>query len=575
MIVDLFSPFVEDAFETRRLGELDRLGSDVISFDAAGTVQLVIQCKGFEKPVFGASQLKQCLNEIAKFKRLDLTSKSYWLALNRNVTESDDRKQILAALDDLVTSGQVEEALLLDPSVLVKKLRETILERIASWLKERLAGVSEQRREYLDLVNYIEPVPFALDDKVLINPSQHFAQLVSQERAARPVGQAGKDRKPPRILLTGSFGFGKTSCLLETSRVLMQEGLHPIYMHATSLAEPAFRDGHGLLGTILDSLLPEDHEMTTLARSAAIDALRLRVQNSDDWILLLDALDENPLSQSASRIQSLWGGIIDAGLPVLVSVRSELSELRRAEFLTHPLSGQKKLFRMATLGDWTDELIEEFLGRFEAGQSGIAHEAFSELRGLVSAGRYSDVYGDIPKRPLFLGMLAQDTWEGEASPNNLTKLYEGYFRRKFERDRVLSKHQRPFGTLGQDGMDVAVHNLIEIMTAAAYAIGTKKYKDAASELDPSHAGLITTQELNAILKEVVAGPTVAATELSAHSVLIPKARDPQTNLPLFGFAHASFEDFFVARWAFQNGGSVDFPMTPASIRFLQEMTTSS
>src|SRR4051812_7103240 len=100
---------MRDLFETHRLGRLDRLGSDAIDFSHKGEVRLVIQCKGFEKPNFDENQREQCLTEVAKFARLGLKTRAYWLAVNRPVTEGVDRKPIEAALAGLVSSGQVSE----------------------------------------------------------------------------------------------------------------------------------------------------------------------------------------------------------------------------------------------------------------------------------------------------------------------------------------------------------------------------------------------------------------------------------------------------------------------------------
>lgn len=301
-------------FETHRLGELDRLGSDAIDFGDGEKIHLIVQCKGFELPVFGESQLKQCQAEVAKFKRLNMKTDAYWLVINRHVISTEDRAAIMSALSDLVTSGQVAEALLLDPALLIAKLRDTALVQIGHWTTDSLNQAASDRRKYLQVVNYIEPVPFVIDGRLRDNPSSYFAEYLEHERSKRAKNQFGKDRRPPRVLLTGSFGFGKTSTLLETSRLLIESGLHAIYIPATALSARAFSSGHGLISDILTAVLPYEKELSQLAMQVAVDALRDRLQSSDDWILLLDALDESPFSDNQQKIHGLLGGMIDAGL---------------------------------------------------------------------------------------------------------------------------------------------------------------------------------------------------------------------------------------------------------------------
>lgn len=576
LVVELFSPFLPELFETHRLGTLDRLGTDVIDFEDEGDTRLVIQCKGFEEPNFEDKQQRQCLTEIAKYARVGPKTSAYWLVLNRPVKDRAHREAIEAALARLVANGKADEALLIDSTALIGRLRAVAVEQISNWAKERRDQAISDRGAHLGIVEYISEVPFRHDGAQSVDPSARFADLLDLERTQRPSTQFGKDRRPPRYLLTASFGFGKTSALLATAGLLLERDVHAIYMPATRLGDAAFVSGHGLITDILESLLPDDASLSDVTLSLAVDALRKELQSSDRWVLLLDAIDENPQANSASKLQALWGGIIDTGLPVLASVRSELSELRASEFLTHPTAQNRTMFNVAELIDWPDPLISEFLRRFAAGQGGATPASFADFQVLVDEGRYLETYGDIPRRPLFLGMLAEDAWVGRASTNRLSDLYGHYFERKFMRDRFGTGNKRPLRALEAHGIDEVLFAITRAMEEAAHVLSAKRARvlagQAATMLYP---GTISWEELDRILK-LVPIPGVSVVELTSHSVLVPVARDALSRLSYFGFAHASFEDYFAARW-FARHPDADPAghLTTAGERFRLELTLTT
>lgn len=574
LVADLFTPFLPSLFSTHRLGELDGLGSDLIDFSDSGEVLLTIQCKGFEKPNFGDAQLGQCLAEIEKYAAKGLPTRRYWLALNRAVVTSADRKAIETALAALVSSAKAGEAKLLDFNWLVRELEQTALTCLHRWAHDHQVRSAADHRANLAVVDYIAGVPFRTSDTDGSDPSSYFASRVLAERDNRPTTQFGKDRKPPRLMLKGSFGFGKTSCLLATTSHLAEKQIYPIYVRAADLKEAAFVSGHGLLVAILETFIPEDANLSKLAFSLAVDTLREELKSSDRWALLIDAIDESAYSSQSSRLSALWGGVIDAGLPVLVSVRSELADQRQSEFGINPKTLAHDLFEAISLEPWTDPLIGSFLTSFASRQQGDASDEFVEFRSLVASGKYESVYGDIPRRPLFLGMLAADAWHGRASPQQLSDLYEHYFARKFERDRYESGHQRPFGLLDREGMDEALRLIFLAMESAAAALNEKAIGVlVGGSNDVTNVGSLTRGELNSALQKSGLGDVVT-TELSAHSVIVPGGRDRSTGEPLFRFAHASFEDYFLARWLWRNHVAPDDTANDAVRRFHAEMATS-
>ncbi|MBN9334230.1 hypothetical protein [Devosia sp.] len=562
-----------DLFETRRLGELDRLGSDIVDFGEAGNLRLVVQCKGFEKPIFGDSQLQQCLQEIAKYSSSGPQVESYWLALNRAVIDSQHRNKIQCQLDHLVTSGKVTDARLLDFNQIISTLEEVVVNCLRQWASQRQEQSAQEHADNLAVVDYLSDVPFKFADMTRSNPSHYFSELVRNERNDRPQTQFGKDRKPPRILLKGSFGYGKTSALLAASALLLRSDIRPIYLRAADLKDTeAFGSGYGLLAEILGSFVPEDADLSDLASSLAIDTLRREFKHSDDWVLLIDAIDESPFSNNPSKLAALWGGAIDAGLPVLVSVRSELVDQREREFTINPKSLKNDLFQVLDLDEWTDELIGQFLESFSEKQAGMPSSEYLELQALVADGNYQQAYGDIPRRPLFLGMLAEDIWHSRASPKRLCDLYESYFTMKFERDRYSGGYNRPFEFLQREGLDETLRLLFLAMEEIASAIN-EKYMAAMTggSNEVRNLGYLSRDEIDGVLRRVRLDG-VGPTELALHSVVVPAGRDRHTKQMLFRFAHASFEDYFNARWLFRRSILPGDESNDAVKRFYSEMT---
>jgi len=274
------------------------------------------------------------------------------------------------------------------------------------------------------------------------------------------------------------------------------------------------------------------------------------ILNKEQWMLLIDAIDESAFWSDSARLRHLWFSIREIGLPAVVSVRSELIESRPDEFF-----GDEKIdfFERVDLTDWDTPQMLEFLAAFEHDQTAPTPPSFTRFSEMVQNGDYETKYGDIPRRPLFLQMLADDAWSGSDPEDQLFKLYGTYFRNKLKRDweraDTPSILVRGAEILKSFGREEAQERLMQLMQrlallAAGYDWGVQSNGDAYS-LNVTQLRMTET-EVQKLTREVL-GDISKIEDILLSSVIQPSGRDPITRHRLFKFAHQSFFDWFIAR----------------------------
>ena len=541
LVVDLLTGLIPRVARSRRLGALDCLGIDVSQYDeSTDAITMAIQCKGFELAI-SEQQVEACVEEIQKFKRVGPPVASYWLIVNKRMGQPD-RATVEPHLDDLVASGKATEAKLLDLNAFVDQLRILARDRLADWATESRARLLAEFVERLEVVRYIADVPFEHRGVAREWPADWTNKAVRQYLAAIHFEHVGKDRSPPRFLFTASFGFGKTSALHAIAEDWIASAGHVIYVPAALLSDNAFVNGAGLTESLLEQIMPSGWEAPQHVLFTLRETLRKELARSRDWLLLIDGLDECAHWADPQRMSALWGGVVDLGLPLVASIRDELLQLRRQEFEAGDgRSFGRPFFELVALGDWPDPLIDEFLRRYEAAQSSPPPAAFERFRQLVQSGGYVSVYGDIPRRPLFLGMLAHDAWRDAEPERELHRLYGKYLRRKLYLDRHSAGAAavvRAGELANRLGREEEGERLILAMQDVASEIAAAGLRDEAA--------VITEDRLREILR-MVSAEVARIEEIALNSLLLPAGRGPVSRQRMFRFAHQSFQDWFVAR----------------------------
>jgi hypothetical protein len=542
----LLADLIDGAVESKRLGHYDQKGVDafVLTSDDQ-SMRTIIQCKGFEVLDFGRDQQRQCRQEIAKFAKKGPIADEYWLAINRPIKDQVLRKELLQDLAGLVNLGKVKSAELLDQAAMLRKLDEFAAARLFSWAEAKRKEQFEFYRTRMEFVRHIDSVPF---NKTEINPTVFALEKVDSFFRKLSNTQAGKHRHAPKFLVSSEFGFGKTTTLQTLAQRWIDSGRHLIFAPAALLGHRAFTNAAGLAESLLQLIMPEDADFGELALLEFRIILKDILERSKDWLVLIDGLDENANAFRANSLATLWGSIADLGIPAVLSAREELVELRHAEFHRNARLKVGPAFERIRLNDWNDTLILEFVDSYAAAQGGNIPLGYRAFRDVVASKRYSEIYGDIPKRPLFLGMLAQDAWKGKEPERYLHRLYGTYFRAKFDYDRhslaAGGAQNRPSAIVDAFGHDQAREAMIQVMQEAAdQMLEITGPPDARSAI---HSDTIGEKQLRQIARRFDI-PFVQLEDVAMHSLLQPSGRDPITHERLLRFAHRSFQDWFLAR----------------------------
>ncbi len=92
------------------------------------------------------------------------------------------------------------------------------------------------------------------------------------------------------------------------------------------------------------------------------------------------------------------------------------------------------------LTEWGNQDIMNYLYTYKKYNVHLKQESkqIDEFIKMVRSDSYNKYYGDIPKRPLFLKMLAEDVKTGTIKKRNLAQIYQRYLIDKFKLDRNTS-----------------------------------------------------------------------------------------------------------------------------------------
>jgi hypothetical protein len=530
-----------------RLGERDKLGIDLFQYDpATGAETLAVQAKTVEREI-KPRHIKPLCKEVAKYQRLGPPVQEYWLVINKPLKVASERAEIEAALAQLVASGKAKVARLLDQEQFIKHLGQLAQARIVEWSTAFQSTLRDEYARRLQVVAYIGEVPFRSSIEArapadwVIDRSAAFLQSAHEN-------QAGENRKPPRFLLASSFGFGKTSTLHAVADRWIASGKHAIYVPAARLPQRAFANGAGLVDGLLQAIAPPDIDQSTQVWRLLRSVLKDELSRSRDWILLIDAIDESPHWASQNHLSALWAGVAALGVPTVVSVREEVYASRRLEFSHAGMHNEGvDFFEHFELLDWTGDLIGQFLDLYAAQRPEAPPAAFIRFQDAVRIGAYEKLYGDIPRRPLFLSMLAGDAWNGAEPERDLARLYEKYFR-----DKLLNDWFSP----GAGGAPVRANSITERHgyeeTIERMLLGMEDVAAAMAEEADANLprGVIAAPQLEQCLRPRL-GDYVRPEEVLLISVLKPAGRHPLDRSQLFSFAHQSFFDWFLARSRFR------------------------
>lgn len=542
---ELLAPFIPMLINARTMGEVDGAGADLYRLnEATGDFEWAIQCKGFELD-FGESQLTQCLKSIDSFQKAARATEKYRLVINRPIKDAVLRTRLNQKLSELETSGKAlsAEAWPLDQFLiwLGNAARQWISERIV----ERGRALKADYSEAMDWRFYIEDVPFSRDSgqtkNGLIFTLEEEALHWSEIDATRDPSLAG------RIFVVSEFGFGKTSLLLTLFERLEQTHLLPIFAPLTQFGMDALNE-KVLAGSIFETLITEsDAPRSEIVRKILREGVVSVLRRERSAVLLVDGIDEHPLCHNTDGLAHFLNSLANFPGYCVMTVRKEFWDERYGNFESafRQSKNWNKRRAVVLLSEWQHHQIQEFIAELEKFDEYHRSEGFRQFSGIIKRRTHTAYYGDIPMRPLFLRMLADDAAEGVIERENLAVLYHRYFIRKLDLDRFNLAKTPGTGRrlpLNDSDANARAYILIDVLTDIA-----KKMILAYSEEEGSLELLPTIQESE--LLELLNDRKVQIAnvlELLTHSVLVPDGPRRNSDIKL-RFAHKSFQEWFTAR----------------------------
>jgi hypothetical protein len=539
IVEELLAAILPNITQSKRLLQLDREGIDVYQFDnETFEVGLAVQCKGFERE-WHSSRLKDVDKEIQKFIKKAHSVNEYWLVINRSIPDADDRKTIEDALAKVVSAGKAKSTKLLDLDKFIKEVGNLATEKFARLSKDSRLSLASAYRERMAAIDYLPSVPFVEGSKTRTDVTSHILGSLNAYVERSDAGHTGRYRKSPRYLVTGSFGFGKTLGLHALGDLWAQRDQAVYFFPAANISDRAFVNSAGLLADVMTQIVDDDLASNPLAMSILQDSCKHAFRTSYP-LLLIDAIDESRFWHDPQRLAMLWGSIAELGISAVVTVRDELVESRPLEF-----DPEGTFFTRLRLTDWDHGLMTQFLDQFAAERTSDPPDTFRRFREIVATGHYEKHYGDIPRRPLFLSMLAEDAWRGEAPERELYRLYGKYFRAKLQRDwassAVTGRLVRGETLAHRYGKEEAAEALIRMMQELALRLHSRSFETSAQD------GLTFPEELLRSCASETLGPLDKIEDVLFMSLVQPSGRDPFTRQRTYRFAHKSFYDWFLAR----------------------------
>jgi len=555
---------------TRDSRTLDRCGIDHLVWPPdESSPGLVVQTKGFDARTrrLGSSQIQQCLHSIERFASSGITTDHYVLVHNRDARDTDFRRKVEASLCQLVSQGTAKEAELLDRQTLIRRAFDEIFYRLETALSQD--SLSLARSEFLRhfaKFNPIKKVPVRLST-LRIDQHRLRGTTIKGDQTSDPVNFLSNDGSPLRLLL-GGFGFGKTTAAL---RATTEQPKHVLFVPARTIPDDINSTKEFLLLCIdSDRLFINSHEedLPTLKRMVRPCLEYLLSDPKTPVTLVLDGLDESAFLSRRGSLQHLFNILRPISIPIILTMRTEFWNTRQQEFsftvgevASH---GERQIQRLSCLEllPWTDKELRHLIQRIKEGVPPSQKERLSLLEEMVGTPKFETLFGDIPRRPLFLRQVIDFVAERGApdSAVDLAQLMTLWIELKVYRDIVEPTRQ---GGRGR----VPVSSFVE-SASTALSLAWKAMVNAAGLMTRTENGnvemLSTCTYSDLLASSNDFSLMTEPTGLILHSVLTPIPQRLPGELRL-QFSHRSFQEFFLAHYV--NMGSEDFELQslPATV----------
>lgn len=554
-----------EATQAKELGGYDKAGIDLLVVSTP-RLSMVAQCKGFEvsNTEFGDSQLNQCLESIEKYSRSGLLSDLYLLIVNRQM-KAEIRSRLEARLALLVSEGRTSKAELVDCRAMVARSFEAMRVLMADRIAKASAGriICPLKAE---TTSAVEIVPLERS-KLVTNPNQLLKESPATIFFADPVHELLSNAATPVVLL-GEAGCGKTTTIL---RCLEHHAGPVLYVPAASIPKEAITNRAVFFEHCFDSegLIDfgdgeESEIQCRLARTAAGAIL----DHEDSTIaFVIDGLDEAVAVTQPGGMQQLFNHLRQVRGRIILTCRSELWNERRCDFaaafgdISKNEQYKRQHVTVLRLLLWDDQRIVQLGMSYRDMQTDPeARRRIEDFIVSVQQGGYTQHFGDIPRRPLFLRCILETLVAQDLKGRSRAGLLREWAIVKIGRD--FTNPIRAGGTRSLIARDCASSDEsieLSFISMKAAACRMTEHVDGRIELasDCLFGDIVT------------ASPRLSGldrTGLVHNSLLLPVSPVKTLSTELrVRFAHRAFQEYFLALSVSENPQCFDGASLPDSV----------
>lgn len=543
----------------------DRAGIDLY----VGTpphFDVVIQCKGFLEREILDDQLEQCRKSIAAFERSSYRAERFILLHNRHQLN----REYHAALGSLLTALQphhAETALLWNQRNLLIAAFDAMLPRVRHAIASRSSALRQEQElaERLLGAEPIREVPVAVSE-IRINASRLRSSSEPRLSLSDPMQRILRGSRRRIGVLIGPAGFGKTTTAM---RALKEHSDVCVVLPAARIGGAQMANARAILEHALDAedivRDAQDDDRGTWTRLVGPIVKYLTQSEKRDMVLIVDALDESPAFEQSHNLHSFFNLLGRAKIPIVVTMRSEFWRSRRGDFDAQigevsERESTTQTLEIVELLPWADEQIVAASEAFgERLTDSAAIERVSQFVEAVKSDRYAQMYGDIPRTPLYLKFILDVLQEQEIKDFDRAALIEQWIRRKIMRDVTAPARfggaRLPLKS-GAAAIDDTVALSFRAMKTAALQMCSRR---------ENRVELLPSCTFEAIRRAMGSDAPDSASSLLLNSVLLPTADREADGTQSLRFAHRLFQEFFLASAIANEPDSFKGAILPAAV----------
>ncbi|TGV01806.1 NACHT domain-containing protein [Flavivirga rizhaonensis] len=522
--------------------------------------------------------LKGILEKVKKDKERRKDAPLSYIKIIANIVLTKEELNII----DLIVSNYEREDYYLDffdIEEFILYVGTSISIKVYDLFFEKNLFYRNQAFRTLNIKNYYPKVPFEEVDiipnlsdfdifsnvnRIENNPSQFIKRKlfdndhslgILRNRLNIEKGNLKLTRKTNISFIISEFGFGKTSLLLYLTSIVPIE--HKIlYLPTNQLSKNCFQSTNLFVKEIYSILYEKEFNQTDIAEQLKFRYLRGILLKDQSVVLFFDGLDEHIESYSLQGLKRILNCLESLEADCVVSVRKEFWDDRTGD-LSSILKDSSK-YGGILLKEWSSEGVLKYIEYFMEVNDLSTESNIIKLKEVIKNDNYERLYGDIPKRPLFLNMIIRDSLNGMIESKNLKTLYKNYLNEKFAFDRkgVFEDYKT-----GRQLRMEKKHDRTEIIQVLQHVL-----KIAASKMMviKNNELLMNSHILESTLKSIITnlGYSLSIREILLNTVLISFSRRTiEQELKLY-FAHKSFQEYYLAMYLKEEqafGDSIKIP----------------